>query len=84
MLFTFKLKMVRILFQIDQLLHRQSAVEEQLRTAKKLVFATLLMMIIILIFLVMATNSMTSSLLSAAVHNSNVIRGTSDEGHHEL
>ncbi|XP_069165247.1 motile sperm domain-containing protein 2-like [Procambarus clarkii] len=52
-----------LLSKIDQLLHRQSAVEEQLRTAKKFVFITLIVMIGILIFVVMATNNMTSSLL---------------------
>ncbi|XP_071549982.1 motile sperm domain-containing protein 2-like [Panulirus ornatus] len=66
-----------LISKIDQLLHRQSAVEDQLRTAKKLVFITLVIMIVILILLIMATNSMTSSLLmhSATMHNNDVIRG---------
>lgn len=67
------------LLQIDQLLHRQSAVEDQLRTAKKLVFIMLLAMICVLIFLIMATNN--SLLLhSAAMQNANVILGQASQG----
>lgn len=76
-----------LLSKIDQLLHRQSAVEEQLRTAKKLVFFTLIVMIVILIFVVTATNNMTSSLLmhSAAMQSTGTIQSQTtqdEEGNH--
>lgn len=56
--------------KLDQLLQRQNAMEEQLRSARRVVFLLLAMLVAVLIFLVIATNNMTSTLLmhSAALH----------------
>ncbi|XP_042873015.1 motile sperm domain-containing protein 2-like isoform X2 [Penaeus japonicus] len=73
-----------LISKIDQLLLRQSAVEEQLRAAKKLVFIMLVAMIVVLIFLIMITNN---NLLAhtAAMQNANTIisqTSHSEQGNH--
>ncbi|KAK7071388.1 hypothetical protein SK128_023619, partial [Halocaridina rubra] len=75
---------VDVISKIDQLLHRQSAVEEQLRSAKKSVYLTLVVMILILVIIYMTMNNMTSNLLmySTAVHKS--LQGTNQHEHPDL
>ncbi|XP_063844950.1 motile sperm domain-containing protein 2-like [Scylla paramamosain] len=59
-----------LISKLDQLLQRQSAMEDQLRSARRIVFLLLAMLIAVLVFLVIATNNMTSTLLmhSTALH----------------
>lgn len=72
-------KLIYFILQIDQLLHRQSAVEEQLRAAKKLVFIMLVAMIVVLIFLITITNNNLHA-HTAAMQSANTIISQASHG----
>lgn len=59
-----------LLSKLDQLLLRQTVIEEQLRSARRLAFLLLAILVAVLFYLVMATNNMTSTLLlhSSTLH----------------
>ncbi|XP_066959975.1 motile sperm domain-containing protein 2-like [Macrobrachium rosenbergii] len=75
-----------VISKLDQLLHRQSVVEEQLRTAKKAVYLTLVFMVVILIIVLMVTNNMTSTLLMYTTSMHNAVQGSAsaEDQHQEL
>lgn len=52
-----------LMSKLDQMLQRQTALDEQLRSARRMAYGTLLVMIVIMCFLMVASNTMTSSVL---------------------
>ncbi|XP_047475376.1 motile sperm domain-containing protein 2-like [Penaeus chinensis] len=68
-----------LISKIDQLLLRQSAVEEQLRAAKKLVFIMLLAMIVVLVFLITITNNNLHA-YTAAMQSANTLISQASHG----